>query len=73
MSMMTARPKISKYCVFCNYWTGDAKMEFVSMGAGYKFDNSACGKCIKKGGSITRAGSSCPTYFEPNLEAKKLM
>ena len=73
MSMITARPKISKYCAFCNYWTGDAKMEFVSMGAGYKFDNSACGKCIKRGGSVTRAGSHCSHDYEPSIEAKKLM
>lgn len=73
MAMMHARPKISKYCVFCDYWTGDAKMEFVSDGMGYKFDGSASGKCIKKNGSVTHAGSSYCRNYEPNPEAKKLL
>lgn len=71
--MMTAKPKNGKYCAFCNYWVGDAKMEFVSVGVGYRFDNRARGKCMKKEGSPKEAGSGCSQYFEPNLEAKKLM
>ena len=73
MAMMHAKPKFCKYCVFCNNWTGDAHMEFVSTGMGYKFDGSASGKCIKKNGAVTHAGSGCSQHYEPNPEAKKLL
>lgn len=73
MAMVHGRPKFTKCCAFCNYWIGDAKMEFVSMGMGFKYDNNACGKCLKKGGAVTHAGSNCSKDYEPSLEAKKLM
>lgn len=71
--MQQAHPKRSRRCAFCNYWTGDAKLRYVSNGVGYEFDNNANGKCIKKNGGITRAGSSCNKDYEPNLDAKKLL
>jgi hypothetical protein len=73
--MQKARPKYSKLCAFCEYWTGDCGLKFISIGAGYEFDNTASGKCIKKNGAVTHAGASASSchYYEPSREAKKLM
>lgn len=73
MSRTCSKPKFSRLCVFCENWTGDAAMEFRSVGMGYEYEREAAGKCIKHGGSITKAGSGCTKYFEPNREARKLM
>jgi hypothetical protein len=50
-------------------------LKFISIGAGYEFDNNASGKCIKKNGAVTHAGASASSchYYEPSREAKKLM
>ena len=64
-------PKFSKECVYCNYWLGNAGLEFLSPDAGYKFNAGAQGKCAQKG-SITPALATCPQY-EPSMEAKRLL
>lgn len=73
MSRVCARPQIASRCAYCEYWTGDAGLTFKSMGMGLEFENSIEGKCLKRGGTITRSGSSCNKYYEPNREAKKLL
>lgn len=73
MSRVCARPKIAQHCAYCEYWTGDAGVTFRSAGMGLEFENSVEGKCLKRGGTITRSGSSCTKYYEPNREAKKLL
>lgn len=73
MARVCAKPKFSHLCVFCENWTGDAGMVFRSTGMGYEYEREAVGKCIKRGGAVTKAGSNCTKYFEPNREAQKLM
>jgi len=71
MPRVTDHPKRCKYCVFCEYWTGDANMVLTSPIAGYTYENSARGKCVK-GNMTIHAGGTCSKY-EPSREAKKLM
>ena len=73
MARTCARPKFSRFCVFCDNWTGDAAMTFRSVGMGYEFEREAVGKCIKNGGATTKAASGCTYHFTPNREAQKLM
>lgn len=73
MARTCAKPKFSRLCVFCDNWTGDAGMEFRSVGMGYEFEKEAVGKCIKKGGATTKAGSGCSNLYEPNHAAQKMM
>jgi hypothetical protein len=73
IKMRKARPKTSKLCVFCEYWTGECHLKFISEGAGYEFDDYVSGKCIKKNGAVTHAGQTACNKYEPNREAKKLL
>lgn len=70
---MHGHPKRNKYCAYCNYWLGDAKLKFVSNGMGFEFDQRAKGKCIKANGSPRDAGSGCTANYEPSPDAKKLL
>ena len=65
-------PKHTKRCVFCNYWMGDAEMEYVSVQQGFRYDSTKKGKCLKHGDSLRDACTSCDKY-EPSMEAKKLI
>lgn len=71
--MQQTHPKRSKHCAYCNYWVGDAKLKYINNNVGFEYDNNANGKCIRRSGSITRAGSSCDKDYEPNQEAKKIL
>ena len=73
MARVCAKPEFSHLCAFCENWTGDAGMVFRSTGMGYEYEREAMGKCIKRGGTTTKAGSNCTKYFEPNRAAQKLM
>ena len=73
MARVCAKPKFSYLCVFCENLTVDAGVVFRSTGMGYEYEREAVGKCIKRGGTVTKAGSNCTKYFEPNREAQKLM
>ena len=72
MAIYTHHPKRAKDCVFCKFWTGDAKMKFVNSVVGYAYEASARGKCTKRNGSATPACYSCPNYA-PSPEAEKLL
>ncbi len=72
MSTLTGHPKRIKKCAFCDYWLGDAGLEFVSNATGYKFDGNVKGKCIKKNGSLVNSGTQC-SYYQPSPEARKLL
>ena len=65
-------PKHTKRCVFCNFWMGDAEMEYVSVQQGYRYDGTKKGKCLKHGGSLRDSCTSCDKY-EPSMEAKRLL
>ena len=73
MGKACARPRTTKICAFCNYWTGDASLKYVNDNMGYEYEREADGKCINRKGSMTKAGSSCSKGYEPSPEAKKLM
>lgn len=64
-------PKRSKICVFCEYWTGDADLKFISSTVGYEYEHNAIGKCTKKN-TNQHTFSSCANY-EPSREAKKVL
>lgn len=69
---LTKRPDRNPFCVFCEYWMGDAEMEFISRMAGYKFEGNAKGKCAKSGVLRTAVNIKCRD-FEYSREAKKLL
>ena len=71
MSICTNHPKRCKYCVFCNYWISDIKLKFKNSNAGYEYEQSTEGKCVKMNWT-TRTNSSCNKY-EPSIDAKKLL
>ena len=73
MAKIAVNPKNRKHCVFCEYWMGDADLEYVSNMAGYRFEANAKGKCTKYGGNTKTAITSGCRYFEYNREAKKLL
>ena len=72
MSMYRQHPRNNKRCVFCNNWIGDAKMKFISPAVGYEYDDNPLGTCTKTG-MKQHAGYSCQKYYEPSMDAKRLL
>ena len=71
--MSYAHPARQKRCAFCNRWTGNANLKFKNPAIGFEFDR-VTGKCAKNNGfysSITSA-DRCE-YYDPNMEARKLL
>lgn len=71
MSKTRGHPKTRKYCVFCKYWTGDAKLRFISPAEGFEYEYGAKGRCMKAG-LIKCAYMSCSNYA-PSFTAEKLL
>ncbi len=65
-------PKRIKYCVFCKFWIGDAKIKFVNSAVGYEYDSGAKGSCTKRNGSTTSACFLCSNYA-PSQDAERLL
>lgn len=67
-------PKRVKRCAFCNFWFGDANLNFISSSVGFEYDPNAAGKCFKRGSANYKAGSGagCP-YYAPNDTAKRIL
>ena len=67
-------PKRGKICALCEFWIGDAGLEYSGPVNGYKVDTAAKGKCTKNRGAQRLAGEgNLCTYYEPSREAKKLL
>ncbi len=75
MSKTYGKPTTHKYCVFCQYWVGDAGLEFKNPQLGFQFESTASGKCAKIGNNMKTAGyNSCACkYFTPNEKARIMM
>ena len=75
MSKTYGKPTTHKYCAFCQYWMGDAKLEFKNQQFGFSFEGSASGKCAKQGNLTKSAGyNSCYCkYYAPNEKVKIML
>lgn len=74
MGKSRAHPKRNKYCVFCNYWMGNANLAFINSNAGYEFDSSVNAKCAKMNNNrISNYNAGGCIGYEPSIEARKLL
>lgn len=71
MAKTKAHPRKVKRCVFCEYWTGDADLKFVSTTGGYEYESCTYGICKKKN-TMQTTYESCANYT-PNMTARKLL
>lgn len=71
MAKTKVHPRKAKRCVFCEYWTGDANLKFISSVVGYEYESGAYGKCTKKN-TMQPTHTTCAKY-EPNMAARKLL
>lgn len=72
MAKIRSHPRMTKRCVFCEYWIGDAGLTFINSLTGYEYDNSVWGKCAKKNVKTPASGAPC-MHYEPSREAKKVL
>ena len=72
MGKIIVHPKNRKYCVFCEYWAGDAGLEFVSRQSGYRFEQFCQGKCMMRNANYSSGYMGCPK-FKYSREAEKLL
>lgn len=70
MARTRNNPRWARYCVFCEYWTGDADLKFVSSSAGYEYESQAVGKCMKF--STNRFAHNICGKYEPNAAARRM-
>ncbi len=69
-----AHPKHIKPCVLCKNWMGNADLEFKSIVMGFQFTKGVIGKCVaKNGGSPSSSYCGSCKYYEPSVEASRLL
>ena len=69
-----SHPKYPK-CVFCHRWIGDedVHLEFKSKTGGFQYDSGVFGTCMRKNTRTrSHSGDGCK-YYEPSIEASKLL
>ena len=72
MATIYAFPKNGAKCVFCKFWTGDAKLVPVSKQRGYQFESGVMGKCLQgNSNQPSTGGVNCRKYMQ-SPEASKL-